>query len=369
MSFESLGLSPFLLRALAEQGYTHPTPIQTQAIPLALEGHDLLAGAQTGTGKTAAFGLPLLQTPGHHATIGERAAPSTRADPGAHPRTGCAGARKPARLQQVPAHSSTTIYGGVGMGPQLDALRRWRGPGDRLPRRLIDHMERRSVDLSGLEILVLDEADRMLDMGFMPAIKRILPSCPSRTADPGCFSATFEESIKQLALEFMHNPQQIQVTPKKHRGRDHQPSRHPVDGTRKRETAAAPAGRRHAQPGAGVRPHQTWLRQADQVPGTVRHQGRGDPRQQEPRRPHPRAEGLQGRPHQCAVATDIAARGIDIDQLPKVINFDCRWWAEDYVHRIGRTGRNGSQGEAISQVAQDESQAAARDHPHAQDRC
>ncbi|MGN0859188.1 MAG: DEAD/DEAH box helicase, partial [Stenotrophomonas sp.] len=179
MSFESLGLAPFLLRALAEQGYENPTPIQEQAIPLALDGHDLLAGAQTGTGKTAAFGLPLLQYLG------------------THPQEVRSGPRRPRVLVLAPTRElatqvhdslrdyskylripSAVIYGGVGMGNQLDALRRGVDLLVACPGRLLDHIERRSIDLSGIEVLVLDEADRMLDMGFLPSIKRILAKLP-----------------------------------------------------------------------------------------------------------------------------------------------------------------------------------------------
>src|SRR3972149_5886752 len=215
MSFESLGLAPFLLRALAEQGYENPTPIQQQAIPLALAGRDLLAGAQTGTGKTAAFGLPLLQ---HLGTASQEVR---------------AGPRKPRALILAPTRELATqvhdslrgyskylripsacIYGGVGMGNQLDILRRGVDLLVACPGRLIDHVERRSVDLSGIEVLILDEADRMLDMGFLPSIKRILAKLPKQNPQTLLFSATFEDNIRQLALEFMRNPEQIQVTPK-----------------------------------------------------------------------------------------------------------------------------------------------------------
>lgn len=215
MSFESLGLAPFLLRALAEQGYENPTPIQQQAIPLALAGRDLLAGAQTGTGKTAAFGLPLLQ---HLGTASQEVR---------------SGPRKPRALILAPTRELATqvhdslrgyskylripsacIYGGVGMGNQLDILRRGVDLLVACPGRLIDHLERRSIDLSGIELLVLDEADRMLDMGFLPSIKRILAKLPKQNRQTLLFSATFEDNIRQLALEFMRNPEQIQVTPK-----------------------------------------------------------------------------------------------------------------------------------------------------------
>ncbi|MDR1075715.1 MAG: DEAD/DEAH box helicase [Xanthomonadaceae bacterium] len=355
MSFESLGLSPFLLRALAELDYTTPTPIQSQAIPLALEGHDLLAGAQTGTGKTAAFGLPLLQ----HL--------------GTSPQVVDGGRRKPRALILTPTRElalqvheslrdyskylripSATIYGGVGMGPQLDALRRGVDLLIACPGRLLDHMERRSVDLSGIEILVLDEADRMLDMGFLPSIKRILAKLPERNRQTLLFSATFEESIKQLALEFMHAPRQVQVTPRNTVAETISHRVHPVDDSRKRELLLhlLAADTRIQTLVFGRTKHG-----CDKLIKFIECAGI-------------KAAAIHGNKSQGArvralkdfkagrinvlVATDIAARGIDIDQLPRVINYDLPMVPEDYVHRIGRTGRNGSQGEAISLVTQDE---------------
>jgi len=236
MSFENLGLAPFLLRALAEQGYETPTPIQEQAIPLALDGRDLMAGAQTGTGKTAAFGLPLLQ----HL--------------GTNPQEVTRGPRRPRALVLTPTRElatqvhdslrdyskylripSATIYGGVGMGPQLDTLRRGVDLVIACPGRLIDHLERRSVDLSGIEILVLDEADRMLDMGFLPSIKRILAKLPKQNRQTLLFSATFDDNIKSLAREFMNDPLEIQVTPKNTVAESITHRVHPVDSARKRE--------------------------------------------------------------------------------------------------------------------------------------
>ena len=224
MSFENLGLSPFLLRALKEQGYDTPTPIQTQAIPLALAGHDLMAGAQTGTGKTAAFGLPLLQ----HLGTSPQAVNGQR-----KPR---ALILTPTRELAVQVHDSlrdyskylripsTTIYGGAGMGPQQDALRRGVDLIVATPGRLIDHMDRRNVDLSGIEILVLDEADRMLDMGFLPAIKRILAKLPKQNRQTLLFSATFVDSIKQLAHGVHARAEADPGHPQQHRGRHHQPT-------------------------------------------------------------------------------------------------------------------------------------------------
>ncbi|WP_454828667.1 DEAD/DEAH box helicase [Pseudoxanthomonas wuyuanensis] len=361
MSFENLGLVPALLRALNDEGYTQPTPIQTQAIPLALEGHDLLAGAQTGTGKTAAFGLPLIQ---HLATSPQEVSRSG-------PRKPRALILAPTRELAVQVHDSlrgygkylripsTTIYGGAGMGPQLDALRRGVDLLVATPGRLIDHIDRRSVDLSGIEILVLDEADRMLDMGFLPAIKRILAKLPK----PGAvgngrqtllFSATFEESIKQLAMEFMHNPQQIQVTPSNTVADTIQHRVHPVDGNRKRDLLLhlLAADSRVQTLVFGRTKHGcdklTKFLEQSGVKAAAIH---GNKSQGARLRA---LKDFKGGRINVLVATDIAARGIDIDQLPRVINYDLPMVAEDYVHRIGRTGRAGAQGEAISIVAQDE---------------
>ena len=356
MSFESLGLAPFLLRALSEQGYETPTAIQEQAIPLALAGRDLLAGAQTGTGKTAAFGLPLLQ---HLATNSQEVSNG--------------GPRKPRALILTPTRELATqvhdslrgyskylripsacIYGGVGMGNQLDILRRGVDLLVACPGRLIDHIERRSIDLSGIEVLVLDEADRMLDMGFLPSIKRILAKLPKQNRQTLLFSATFEESIKQLAMEFMRNPEQIQVTPKNTVAELITHRVHPVDGGRKRDLLLhllAQDSREQTLVFARTKHGSDKLAAFLDKSGIKTAAIHGNKSQGQ--RLRALADFKAGRVT-VLVATDIAARGIDINELPKVINFDLPMVAEDYVHRIGRTGRNGATGEAISLVAQDE---------------
>ncbi|RRN79858.1 DEAD/DEAH box helicase [Pseudoxanthomonas sp. SGD-10] len=354
MSFESLGLAPFLLRALAEQGYESPTPIQQQAIPLALAGHDLLAGAQTGTGKTAAFGLPLLQ---HLGTAPQKVS----------------GPRKPRALVLAPTRElatqvhdslrgyskylripSAVVYGGVGMGNQLDALRRGVDLVIACPGRLIDHIERRSIDLSGIEILVLDEADRMLDMGFLPSIKRILAKLPKQNRQTLLFSATFPESIKQLAMEFMRNPREVQVTPQNTVAETIAHRVHPVDAARKRELLLHLLGQDtrvqtlvFAKTKHGSDKLATHLEKAG-IRAAAIHGNKS-----QSQRLRALGDFKSGKVN-VLVATDIAARGIDIDQLPRVINYDLPMVAEDYVHRIGRTGRNGANGEALSLVSQDD---------------
>ena len=355
MSFEDLGLAPFLLRALAEQGYETPTPIQAQAIPLVLEGHDLLAGAQTGTGKTAAFGLPLLQ---HLATSAQEVRSGPR-----RPR---ALILTPTRELATQVHDSlrgyskylripsAVIYGGVGMGNQLDILRRGVDLLVACPGRLIDHLERRSVDLSGIEVLILDEADRMLDMGFLPSIKRILAKLPRQNRQTLLFSATFAEPIKQLALEFMRNPREVMVTPQNTVAETIAHRVHPVDTARKRELLLhlLSADSREqtlvfAKTKHGSDKLATFLEKSGIKTAAIH----GNKSQGQ--RLRALGDFKAGRVT-VLVATDIAARGIDINELPKVINYDLPMVAEDYVHRIGRTGRNGASGQAISLVAQED---------------
>ncbi|HET6395209.1 MAG TPA: DEAD/DEAH box helicase [Pseudoxanthomonas sp.] len=351
MSFQSLGLAPALLRALSEQGYETPTPIQEQAIPLVLEGHDLLAGAQTGTGKTAAFGLPLLQR--------LAAEPNRTRRPRALVLT-------PTRELAVQVHESlrdyskyqrvpgAVIYGGVGMGNQLEALRRGVDLLVACPGRLIDHIERRSVDLSGIEVLVLDEADRMLDMGFLPSIKRILAKLPRQNRQTLLFSATFADPIRQLALEFMRQPREVMVTPRNTVAETIDHRVHPVDAGRKRELLLhllAADARVQTLVFARTKHGSDKLAHFLEKAGVQAAAIHGNKSQNQRQRA---LNDFKAGKVKVLVATDIAARGIDIDQLPRVINFDLPMVAEDYVHRIGRTGRNGASGEAISLVAQDE---------------
>ncbi|TBR39959.1 MULTISPECIES: DEAD/DEAH box helicase [Dyella] len=352
MSFESLGLAPALLRALAEQGYANPTPIQAGAIPVVLQGHDLLAAAQTGTGKTAAFALPLLQKLSTGRETQTRRPRALVLTP-----TRELAAQVHDNLRDYGKHlriSSATIFGGVSMGPQMQVLRRGVDIVIATPGRLIDHMQQRTIDLSGVEVLVLDEADRMLDMGFLPALKRILSALP-RQRQTLLFSATFAPPIKALALQFMQNPQEVSVTPPNTVANTVSHHVHPVDASRKRDLLL------HVLSQDSRRQTLVFSRTKHGADKLVRYLESAGMR----------AAAIHGNKSQNArtralsdfktgrvtvlVATDIAARGIDIDQLPIVINFDLPMVAEDYVHRIGRTGRAGAEGLAVSLVSHEES--------------
>jgi len=352
MTFEQLGLSPALLRTLAEAGYETPTEIQAQAIPLVLDGRDVLGGAQTGTGKTAAFGLPLLQ----------RLSKLTPAN----------GPRKPRALVLVPTRELavqvadslktygrglrlgvTTLFGGAGMQPQIDSLRRGTDIVVACPGRLLDHLERGSAKLDAVEILVLDEADRMLDMGFLPAIKRIVNRVPAQRQTL-LFSATFEQQIKALALEFMRNPTQVQVAANNTIAETIVHRAHPVDGARKRELLIEILSRRHTdQVLVFGKTKHGCNRLAEQLEtaglkAAAIHGNKSQAQRQKA------LDQFKAGKVRVLVATDVAARGLDIPQLPLVINHDLPMVAEDYVHRIGRTGRAGASGEALSLVSPEE---------------
>ena len=346
MTFDTLGLSPALLRSLVEQGYTTPTPIQAQAIPLALAGHDLLAGAQTGTGKTAAFGLPLLQR-------------LSAVTAGKHKRVPRALILAPTRELALQVHDNlktyarhlnlylTAIYGGAGMGPQFQALRRGVDILVATPGRLQDHIDRRSVDLSEVQVLVLDEADRMLDMGFLPAIKRVLGSLPAQRQTL-LFSATFEPAIKALAREFMREPQEVMVAPNNTVAETITHRVHPVDAARKRDLLLhllATDSRRQTL--VFSRTKHGADRLAEQIEKTGIRAVAIHGNKSQGARIRALKDFKDGRAT-VLVATDIAARGIDIDALPVVINFDLPMVAEDYVHRIGRTARAGAEGKAVA---------------------
>ena len=352
MSFESLGLAPALLRALADNNYTTPTPIQQQAIPLVLAGHDVLGGAQTGTGKTAAFGLPLLQK------LAEMPKPE-----GLHrPRvlvltpTRELAVQVSESLRSYAKHlriNVTALFGGVGMQPQVEAFRRGVDVLVACPGRLIDHLERGTCKLGNVQMLVLDEADRMLDMGFLPSIKRVMKHVPAQRQTL-LFSATFEPRIKALALEFMQNPQQVQVAAQNTVIETISHHAHPVDGAKKRDLLIDILARRHSEQVLvfGKTKHGC-NRLAEQLekaglPALAIHGNKSQAARQKA------LNEFKSGKTRILVATDVAARGLDIPDLPLVINHDLPMVAEDYVHRIGRTGRNGATGEAISLVSPDE---------------
>jgi ATP-dependent RNA helicase RhlE len=354
MSFDSLGLSAELLRAVREQGYTEPTPIQSKAIPVILQGLDIMAAAQTGTGKTAGFTLPLLQR------LGARQVDNP-------PRTIRALVLTPTReLAAQVADSietygrylpfrSAVIFGGVKINPQIDKLRRGVDVLVATPGRLLDHANQRTIDLSRVEILVLDEADRMLDMGFMPDIRRIMALLPEKTKRQNLlFSATFPEEIRQLAGRLLNQPQLLEVAPANATVDLIEQLAHPVDQNRKRELLShmIDAGNwrqvlvfTRTKHGANRLAKQL---EQDGLSATPIHGNKS-----QAARTRALADFKRGEVR-VLVATDIAARGLDIDQLPHVVNYEMPNVPEDYVHRIGRTGRAGNEGTAVSLVAPEE---------------
>ncbi len=352
MTFESLGLSPALLRALADHGYATPTPIQAQAIPPALDGRDLLGAAQTGTGKTAAFALPLLQ----------RLAKET---PPKGPRKARALVLVPTRELAVQVADSlktygrhlrlnvTMIFGGVGMQPQIDNLRRGVDILVACPGRLLDHMDAGHCKLDAVELLVLDEADRMLDMGFLPSIKRVVSRVPKQRQTM-LFSATFEPRIRELALDFLNNPTQVQVAAQNTIAETIVHRVHPVDAQGKRDLLVHILSTRHTdQVLVFGKTKHGCNRLAEQLetaglPAVAIHGNKSQAQRQKA------LDQFKSGKARILVATDVAARGLDIPNLPLVINHDLPMVAEDYVHRIGRTGRNGMTGEALSLVSPEE---------------
>jgi len=371
MSFDALGLTPELLRAVANEGYTEPTAVQREAIPLVLNGRDVLAGAQTGTGKTAAFVLPMLQL--LHGRRPAGAAPgtplgSTQPTPARRDATRPAiraliltptrelalqveesvrtyGAARPIR--------STTIYGGVGFDPQVRALRAGPEIVVATPGRLLDHLSQRTIDLSRVEILVLDEADRMLDMGFIRDIRKILAVLPPRRQNL-LFSATFSDDIRRLADGFLDRPAFVQVTPRNTPTELVTQVVHMVDRERKRELLShlINTGRidqalvfTRTKHGANRLALQL---ERDGIAATAIHGNKS-----QPQRVRALADFKAGR-FTVLVATEVAARGLDIEALPHVVNFELPMVPEDYVHRIGRTGRAERDGDAVSLVCIDE---------------
>ena len=355
MSFDTLGLAESLLRAVHEQGYTVPTPIQAQAIPVVLAGGDLMGGAQTGTGKTAGFVLPMLQRlmtqPAPPAARGRMPIRALILTPtrelAAQVEESVRNYGKYAKL------SSMVMFGGVGMQPQIDRLRRGVDILVATPGRLLDHAQQRTLDLSQVEILVLDEADRMLDMGFIHDIKKVLALLPAKKQSL-LFSATFSDEIKNLADRLLNKPALIEVARRNQTAELIEQKVHPVGRELKKDllTHLIKSNDWH-QVLVFTRMKHGANRLCEHLvkEGITAMAIHGNKSQGA--RTKALAEFKTGE-LQVLVATDIAARGIDIDQLPHVVNYELPNVPEDYVHRIGRTGRAGSTGEAISLVCVDE---------------
>lgn len=355
INFDQLGLAAPLLQAITETGYTTPTPIQAKAIPLALQGLDLMAGAQTGTGKTAAFSLPVLQKLLPFA--------STSTSPAKHPIRALVLAPTRELAIQVEESvkmyakhtplSSLVVYGGVDIKSQTPALKKGVEILVATPGRLLDHVEQKTLSLSQVQILVLDEADRMLDMGFMPDLKRILALLPKQRQNM-MFSATFSNEIKKLADDFLNNPTLIEVARSNASNENITQLAYSVSAANKQAFLVQLL--REAETNQVIVFTKTKLTasrlaralQKEHISADAIH---GDKSQKE------RIEALdafKAGKVSALVATDVAARGLDISDLPMVINYEIPSAPEDYVHRIGRTGRAGATGVAISLICEDE---------------
>ncbi|MCJ0762332.1 DEAD/DEAH box helicase [Variovorax terrae] len=355
MNFDELKLAPAILKAVHEQGYETPTPIQAQAIPAVLEGHDLLAGAQTGTGKTAAFTLPMLHKlsqlePGKN-RFGGKAIRALVLTP-----TRELAAQVEESVRDYGKYlnlSSTVIFGGVGMNPQIDRIKRGVDILVATPGRLLDLQGQGHLDLSTVQMLVLDEADRMLDMGFIHDVKKILALVP-REKQSLLFSATFSDEIRDLANTLLRNPQSIQVTPRNTTVQRITQVIHPV-GRGKKKAVLAHIINEHNWSQVLVFTRTKFG--ANNVAEFLTKNGIKAMALHGNKSQGARTQALQGFKSgdiRALVATDIAARGIDIDDLPHVVNYEIPNVPEDYVHRIGRTGRAGASGEAVSLVCLDE---------------
>jgi len=359
MGFTKFGLSDHIIKGIGAAGYTVPTPIQSLAIEPALAGRDIIACAQTGTGKTAAFVLPIL----HHLASGTVVP---------------AGGKLPRALVLTPTRElcqqvqlaaakygkflslrSTSIYGGAGMEQQVRALRRGADIIVATPGRLLDHMQRKTVDLSGIRILVLDEADRMLDMGFINDVRKIIAAIPARRQTM-LFSATISAEIKTLASNILDNPQTVQVGER----------RNPAE-TIVQHFYNAPQGSKidllvHALEAEHMQSVLVFSRTkhgADKISRRLERTGIASAAIHSNRTQSQREKALEGFKEgkfRVLVATDIAARGIDVSGISHVVNYDIPQYPEDYIHRIGRTGRAGATGDAVTFVAREELQYLSR---------
>lgn len=347
--FADFGLSPDILRALSDQGYVHPTPIQAEAIPVVLQGRDVMGAAQTGTGKTAGFSLPIIQLLLAHA--------NTSASPARHPVRALI--LTPTReladqvAENVKAYCrhtplrSTVVFGGVDIAPQTAALRSGIEIVIATPGRLLDHVQQKTVNLSQTQILVMDEADRMLDMGFLPDLQRIINLLPKERQNL-MFSATFSGEIKKLAGTFLRNPVTIEVARSNATADNVSQTMYRIEEQTKAEAVSFIIRERKLKQ---VIVFSNTKIGASKLARHLENEGvnasaiHGDKTQNERMAA---LEAFKQGEIEVLVATDVAARGLDIAELPCVINFDLPYNAEDYVHRIGRTGRAGASGDAIS---------------------
>ena len=355
MNFDELNLAPAILKAVREQGYETPTAIQAQAIPLVLAGHDLLGGAQTGTGKTAAFTLPILQRLSTtEAATNKFGGTGIRALILTPTRELAAQIEESIRTYgKYLELSSTVIFGGVGMNPQIAKLKRGVDLLVATPGRLLDLHQQGMLDLGQVQILVLDEADRMLDMGFIHDVKKVLALVP-RDKQSLLFSATFSDEIRELAATLLKNPQSVQVTPRNTTVQRITQIIHPVGRGKKKALLAHII---NSQNWSQVLVFTRTKFGANNVAEYLEKNGVSAMALHGNKSQAARTQALAGFKSgdvRALVATDIAARGIDIDDLPHVVNYEIPNVSEDYVHRIGRTGRAGADGTAVNLVCMDE---------------
>lgn len=352
MSFEDLGLSSELLRAIADQGYSEPTPIQRQAIPVVIEGQDVLAGAQTGTGKTAGFTLPMLQRLSSGQSHSRKRPIRALVLTPTRELAAQVGDSVETYGKYLPLKSAI-VFGGVKINPQIEKLRQGVDILVATPGRLLDHAQQKTVNLSQVEILVLDEADRMLDMGFIRDIRKLLKLLPCKRQNL-LFSATYSDDIKKLAHDLLYKPAKIEVARKNTAAETVDQKIYLVDKGRKRELLSYMIGSNNwKQVLVFTRTKHGANRLAKQLETDGLTAAAIHGNKSQGARTRALANFKKGEVR-VLVATDIAARGLDIDQLPHVVNYELPNVPEDYVHRIGRTGRAGNEGEAISLVSIDE---------------
>ena len=355
MNFEELKLAPAIVKAVLEQGYETPTAIQAQAIPLVLEGHDLLGGAQTGTGKTAAFTLPLL-----HRLSMSRSAQNKFGGTGIRALVLTPTRELAAQVEESVRQygkylqlSSTVIFGGVGMNPQIAKVKKGVDILVATPGRLLDLAQQGMLDLGQVQMLVLDEADRMLDMGFIHDVKKVLALVPKEKQSL-LFSATFSDEIRELANSLLKNPQSVQVTPRNTTVQRITQVIHPVGRGKKKALLAHIINEQNwsqvlvfTRTKFGANNVAEFL-EKNGITAMALHGNKSQAARTQA------LSGFKSGEVRALVATDIAARGIDIDDLPHVVNYEIPNVSEDYVHRIGRTGRAGADGAAVNLVCLDE---------------